>query len=154
MPIQKCLYILWLVGVVLSSGCSTVAEYADYVPGVYKLEIDQGNVISREMVDQLRPHMTKRQVKFIMGSPLLVDVFHQERWDYIYSEQQPGEAREQTKLSLFFEGDNLVGVQGDYRPTSTLVEIENKESMVDVPKRVEDKTLWQIIRSWFGFEEA
>ena len=69
------------VGLLALAGCS--------FPGVYKIDIQQGNVVTQDMIDQLRPGMTRRQVRFIMGNPLLVDTFHANRWDYLYS-LQPG----------------------------------------------------------------
>ncbi len=122
------------------AGCTTVMEN---LPGVYSLDIQQGNVINQEIVDQLRPNMTKRQVLYIMGSSMLVDVFHQQRWDYLYSEQPGGESRVQKRLSLFFNGDRLIGVQGDFRPSALPVVAESKETTVDIPKRNLEKTMWE-----------
>jgi len=112
------------------------------LPGVYSLEIQQGNIVNQEMIDQLRPNMTKRQVLYIMGSPMLVDIFHQKRWDYLYSTQPGGEARRQKRLSLFFDGDTLIGVQGDFRPSTLAVVRKSNESSVELPKRNLDNTLW------------
>jgi len=67
------------VGLLALAGCS--------FPGVYKIDIQQGNVVTQDMIDQLRPGMTRRQVRFIMGNPLLTDTFHADRWDYLYSIQ-------------------------------------------------------------------
>ena len=85
-------------------------------PGVYKIDIHQGNVVTQEMVDQLRPGMTTRQVRFIMGTPLLQDTFAPERWDYLYSMQAGHNPREQERISLTFENDRLVGLAGDFVP--------------------------------------
>lgn len=122
------------------------------LPGVYSLDIQQGNIINQEMIDQLRPKMTKRQVLYIMGSSMLVDVFHQKRWDYLYSEQPGGEPRRQKRLSLFFDGDELIGVQGDFRPTTLPVIRKSNETTVDVPARNLEKTLWEKITSMFSDE--
>lgn len=93
----------------LSAGCS--------VPGVYKLDIQQGNIVTQDMVDQLRPGMTARQVRFIMGTPLIVDTFTPQRWDYLYSIQPGGGQRYQEQISLFFdEQEQLVGLMGDFMP--------------------------------------
>lgn len=86
-------------------------------PGVYKIGIPQGNIITQEMVDQLRPGMTKRQVIFVMGTPLVRDPFHQDRWDYIYSYQPGGGVRGQERVSVFFENDQLVRFTGDFVPS-------------------------------------
>lgn len=86
-------------------------------PKVYKMDIQQGNVVTQEMVDQLRPGMTPRQVRFIMGSPLITDTFHPDRWDYLYSFQAAGSRRQQERISLIFGKDSqLVGLGGDFMP--------------------------------------
>jgi len=123
------------------------------LPGVYSLDIQQGNIISQETIDQLRPKMTKRQVLYIMGSSMLVDVFHQKRWDYLYSEQPGGEARKQKRLSLYFNGDELIGVQGDFRPSTLPVIKQSKETTVIVPPRDLEKTLWEKITGLFDDDE-
>ncbi|TWH77406.1 Beta-barrel assembly machine subunit BamE [Azomonas agilis] len=87
------------------------------IPHVYKMDIQQGNVITQDMVDQLRPGMTQRQVRFIMGSPLMTDTFHPKRWDYLYSFQAGGTRRQQERISLVFGKDNqLIGLAGDFMP--------------------------------------
>ncbi|PKM33348.1 MAG: outer membrane protein assembly factor BamE, partial [Gammaproteobacteria bacterium HGW-Gammaproteobacteria-10] len=138
-----------LAGGLTLAACTPIMEN---LPGVYKIDIQQGNIINQEIIDQLRPGMNKRQVLYIMGSPMLVDVFHKERWDYIYSEQKEGDARLQKKASLYFEGDNLVGIQGDFRPGSKPFEKISHETTVELPKREFEKTLWQKISSLFGMD--
>lgn len=129
--------------------CSTILNN---LPGVYTLDIEQGNIIDQSMVNQLRPNMTKRQVLYIMGSPMLADAFHEKRWDYLYSEQPGGEDRVQKRVSLFFNGDNLMGVQGDFRPSSLPVVKESTEASVDVPKRDLERSMWEKISGMFGNE--
>jgi outer membrane protein assembly factor BamE len=87
-------------------------------PGVYKIDIRQGNIITQEMVDQLRPGMTKRQVIFVMGTPLVADPFHQNRWDYIYNFQPGGGERVGERLTVYFEDDLLYSISGDFAPTT------------------------------------
>lgn len=87
-------------------------------PGVYKIAIPQGNIITQEMIDQLRPGMTKRQVIFVMGTPLVRDPFHQDRWDYVYNFQPGGGVRGQERVTVFFENDALINFTGDFVPTS------------------------------------
>jgi len=128
------------------TACETIMTN---MPGVYKIDIEQGNMIDQAMVDQLRPNMTKRQVLYIMGSPMITDTFHERRWDYLYSDQPGGEARVQKRLSLYFDGDNLVGVQGDFHPSAMPVIKESTETTVDVPKRQLDSTMWEKITSLF-----
>ena len=93
-----------IVSHLLLTSCSYILNN---LPGVYTIDIQQGNIVDQDMVDQLRPNMTERQVLYILGSPMLVDTFHQKRWDYLYSNQPGGEERQQKKISIFFNDDNL-----------------------------------------------
>ena len=86
-------------------------------PGVYKISIPQGNIITQDMVDQLRPGMSKRQVVFVMGTPLVRDPYFQDRWDYVYNFQPGGGERGQERLSIFFVDDQMVSFEGDFVPT-------------------------------------
>jgi outer membrane protein assembly factor BamE len=120
------------------------------LPGVYSLDIQQGNIVDQAMIDQLRPSMSKRQVLYIMGSPMLVDVFHQNRWDYIYSDQPSGEERQQKRMTLFFDNDQVVGIQGDFKPSAISAIKRTPEMTVNVPKRYLERTLWEKITGLFG----
>lgn len=106
--LSLCLGALTTLGL---SACS-VPQLA--FPGVYRINIPQGNIISQEMVDQLRPGLTKQQVNFILGTPLIRDTFDQDRWDYLYSFQRGGGERVQERLSVFFENGELVSIGGDF----------------------------------------
>lgn len=83
----------------------------------YKLDVQQGNVITQEMVSQLKPGMTKSQVRFIMGTPLLTDAFHKDRWDYVYRFEKSGKLVENRRIALLFEADKLKRIVGDVVPT-------------------------------------
>jgi len=88
------------------------------VPGVtpYRMVIQQGNFISQEMVSQLKPGMTKEQVRFILGTPLVNDIFHADRWDYVFYRETADGKREQRNLSVVFEKEKLARVLGDLLP--------------------------------------
>jgi len=88
------------------------------VPGVtpYRMVIQQGNFISQEMLSQLKPGMSKEQVRFILGTPLVTDIFHADRWDYVFYRELPNGKREQRNLSVVFEKDKLARVLGDLMP--------------------------------------
>ncbi len=89
----------------LFTGCS-------FLPHIlYKIDVQQGNVVSDEMLETLTLGMTKSQVLFVMGSPLIVDAFRQNRWDYVYLMREQGELSEHKRLTLFFEGDTLVNIE-------------------------------------------
>ena len=148
---SKLLPLFTLLGAVFLSSCTTIAEH---FPGVYAIDVNQGNIIDQDMINQLRPNMNKRQVLFIMGSPMLVDVFHKKRWEYIYSEQKGGEARLQSRISLFFDQDNLVSVQGDFKPSEFAVVRPSLDTTVDVPKRPDDKTVFGEIANFFSSDDT
>lgn len=101
--------LLTIVTVLFLSGCTQF-------PGVYKLDIPQGNVIDQEMVDKLQPGMTPNQVQFIMGTPIIEDTFNANRWDYIYTMKKPDQTPTQSRVSLFFANGTLSNIKGDYRP--------------------------------------
>ncbi|MCK5728624.1 MAG: outer membrane protein assembly factor BamE [Methylococcales bacterium] len=134
------LIFIWL-GCLLIASCTTILNN---LPGVYRIDIQQGNRVNQEMINQLRPQMNKRQVLYIMGSPMLVDIFHKTRWDYLYSSQHGTDDRKQKRISLYFDGDILTTVQGDFKPDSSVEKI-SKEVTVDVPERDLDKTMWEKI---------
>lgn len=94
----------------------------------YKLDVQQGNVVTSKMLLQLRPGMTKSQVRFIMGTPLIQDSFHDKRWDYVYQLRENGKITEQRRVILDFENELLKSVRGDVTPTST-----DKSKDTDVP---------------------
>ena len=91
---------------------------APKVPGItpYRMVIQQGNFISQEMVSQLKPGMAKEQVRFILGTPLVTDIFHADRWDYVFFREAPDGKREQRNLSVVFDNGKLVRVLGDLLP--------------------------------------
>jgi len=93
------------------SGCSSVPR----IVNEYKIDVQQGNVLTQEMVSQLKPGLTKDQVRFILGTPVLTDVFHSSRWDYVYRLQKGNTgAVEVRKFTAFFDAsDKLVRVAGD-----------------------------------------
>ena len=88
------------------------------IPGVtpYRMVIQQGNFISQEMVSQLKPGMTKEQVRFVLGTPLVTDIFHADRWDYVFFREMPDGKRDQRNLSVVFENSKLARVLGDLLP--------------------------------------
>jgi outer membrane protein assembly factor BamE len=143
--------VFWL-GLIASLTCTACGTVLSNLPGIYKLDIEQGNMLDQSMIDQLRPNMSKRQVQFIMGTPMIVDIFHDERWDYIYSKEPSGEDRVQKRVSLYFKGDNLQSVQGDFRPSSMPVVKPSTETSIELPKREFDQSMWQKVANLFGFD--
>lgn len=113
---------------------AAAAAACSKIPGIYRIDIQQGNIVTQEQVSQLERGMDKRKVQFVLGTPLIVDVFHQDRWDYLYSFQEGGGGRVQRRLSVFFEDDRLVRVEGDVEPAKGMPEEPGrKETVVTVP---------------------
>lgn len=110
-----------LFSTTLLTGCASSTDSGSKLisfPGAYKIDIQQGNVITQEMINQLRPGMTRAQVQYVMGTPLVEDTFNRDRWDYVYSLQPGGKEREQKTVTLLFDNDQLSSIQGDLRPES------------------------------------
>ncbi|WP_240342534.1 outer membrane protein assembly factor BamE [Methylococcus sp. EFPC2] len=142
---------LVIAGALVLSACSSASldRLGDSLPGVYRMDIHQGNIVTQEMVDQLKPGMNQRQVAFILGTPLVKDPFHDERWDYLYSNEPGGKVRMQKRITLVFEKDELASLQGDFKP-GDLPSIEpNKEVTVNIPKIEREKTLWETLTGVF-----
>jgi outer membrane protein assembly factor BamE len=80
----------------------------------YRIEIQQGNYVTQEMVVQLKPGLTRDQVRYVMGTPLLNDIFHEERWDYVFVRQRANSRDvEYRRIAVFFEDGKLKRVDGD-----------------------------------------
>ena len=85
---------------------------------LYKPEVQQGTLLSAEMLANLKPDMTRRQVRLLLGSPPVSDTFHPERWDYVYSMSLAGEKVTPQHLTLYFRNDTLVRAEGDLAPAA------------------------------------
>jgi outer membrane protein assembly factor BamE len=96
------------------------------IPRVYKLSVQQGNVITQEMVDRLDPGMTRNQVEFVMGRPVLEDPFDDDQWVYLYTLEVPDVFIQAFKMVLIFEEDTLVSITGDYVPTTAEEKAQNE----------------------------
>ena len=119
---------------VLCASCGTV------LPTVkpYKLDVQQGNVVTSKMLLQLRPGMSKSQVRFVMGTPLIQDSFHGNRWDYVYQMREKGKIIEQRRVILDFEGEALKAVRGDVIPKGS--ELKAEEGSTNSGTRVINPT--------------
>ena len=114
------LALAFVVTLPLASACSTWQEYVPDIRrmGVYKLDINQGNYITQDMVDKLREGQTKQQVRLILGTPLVVSAFRDSQWDYVYEYTRQGRRVEQRKFIVYFSGDKLARWEGDELPVS------------------------------------
>lgn len=108
---------IFFISLVFLSACTKSFDGGYELPLLYKIDIQQGNVIEQEMLDRLKPGMDKNQVKFVMGTPVIIDPFHNNRWEYIFSFQEGGGIREQRHITLHFDEDEekLTHVTGDIK---------------------------------------
>ena len=97
---QKLLISLSLCATLFIAGCS-----------VHKLEIQQGNLVTADALEQLQIGMTRKQVKFLLGTPLIQDPFHHDRWDYLYTLKISRQPLQRQRLTLYFEGDTLSRIE-------------------------------------------
>jgi outer membrane protein assembly factor BamE len=112
-------------GLVLQ-GCSSLKDFSlVYVP-----DIQQGNIVTPEMVAELKTGMSKRQVRFVLGTPTLIDVFHQDRWDYTFSLKQRNLPAEIKHFSVFFVDDSLDRYAGDIKPAKNPEKLKDKKEIV------------------------
>lgn len=104
---------MWVIlaAAIALPGCGFVG-----FPGVYKIDVEQGNLVDQKMIEQLERGMSRRQVRFIMGSPLIEDTFNPDRWDYPYVIRNGGNIIRKAQVSVVFDGDRLIEVRGDYLP--------------------------------------
>jgi outer membrane protein assembly factor BamE len=94
------------------AACSTANKVTNYV-SPYRIDVRQGNLVSQDMVAQLKLGQTREQVRFILGSPLVADVFHADRWDYVYTFRKGQEPAQQRRVVVFFEDNKLIRIGGD-----------------------------------------
>ncbi|HET7402604.1 MAG TPA: outer membrane protein assembly factor BamE [Usitatibacter sp.] len=83
---------------------------------VYKIDVQQGNYVTEDVVARVKTGMTKAEVRQILGTPLVADIFHANRWDYYFSSVKNHKAENRTLLSVFFESDKVVAVKGESHP--------------------------------------
>lgn len=132
------------LAVVLVSSLTACSSFR--FPGVYKVGIQQGHIITQEMVEQLKLGMSKRQVRFVLGNTLLPDTFNDDRWDYPYSVRRGSQGKiTQYLYSVHFENDKLVKTEGDYLPGKAPLSGEESKKYLDdmqrdVPVPTEDST--------------
>ena len=114
------------------------------MPRVHKITVQQGNVITQEMIDRLKPGMARSQVAFIMGEPVFKNAFDDNRWDYVYTIDLPDVFSKEQRVSLFFVEDMLAYFTGDLYPTEPEEEedvaTDIEEAPDDDPGVAEDDT--------------
>jgi outer membrane protein assembly factor BamE len=118
-------------------GCSSAPSITSYLTP-YRIDVRQGNMVTQEMVAQLKPGLSKDQVRFILGTPLVADMFHADRWDYVYR-FQPGRDfndAQQRRLVVFFEDGKLARLTGDVVANQANANAESAKPtgrVIDIP---------------------
>ena len=124
---------------VLLSGCETANRTANRTITAlspYRFDVVQGNFVAKEQVQMLQKGMSRRQVRDVLGTPLVASVFHANRWDYAFTLRRQGAEPQQRKISVFFDGDAMVRFQADEMPTEAefAARIDNRRIDIKVPK--------------------
>src|SRR5262249_31491448 len=120
---KRALLALPLAAALLAS-CRSAPDVTKVMPAAiqpYRMTVQQGNFISSDAITQLKPGMTKEQVRFRLGTPLVTDIFHADRWDYVFTLEVPNKKREQRNLSVYFEDGKLTRLVGDLLPSESEV---------------------------------
>lgn len=109
------------------------------IPKVYKLTVQQGNIVTQDMIDELKPGMTKRQVAYVMGTPLIRSPYQQDRWDYIYTLERRDEVVKTYQVTTFFDGNTYTHFEGEVpqedKPEDQQEVLEEKktDNLLDIP---------------------
>ena len=124
---------------------------------VHKIDVQQGNVITQDEVNLLEPGMNRRQVQYIMGSPMIADVFHQDRWDYVYLLQPGYGEKTEDRVTLFFDNDQLSRITGTLHPDeagSAAPSRPRQVTLVVPPEERVDPGIFNKIWHWMTFRKV
>lgn len=116
-----------------SSGASAINPANWITP--YKIDVIQGNFVSREQIELLKPGLSREQVKGLLGTPLLASLFHADRWDYVFTLKRQGVEPQSYKYTVFFKDDQLVRFEGDTMPTEAefISSLDSRRKLGKVP---------------------
>ena len=122
--------------ILLVTLCALMLNSCGFFPGVRKLNVQQGHIITPDMASQLKMGMSKRQVRFVLGNTLLPDTFNDNRWDYFYSLKRGSDGSYTQHLyTVYFENDKLVKTEGDHLPGPAPLSEDKSEKYLDNAKR-------------------
>jgi len=127
-----------------TGGCATADKYMPTWRsfGVYKMDVNQGNYLSQDMVDKLKVGMTQAQVKQVLGTPLVASPFRADRWDYIYEYSQQGRVTEHRTFTVWFADSKLARWEGDALP-ETVLDLNRSASAKALPSNAPgEKSAW------------
>ncbi len=125
---------LLILSILMIGACSSLK-----FPGVYRIPIQQGNYIEEEMVQQLEKGMTKRQVRYILGSPMVEDTFNQDRWDYFYNVKRGDEVLSENHFIVYFDKDSVSHWEGGVTADTKQLNAEREEALDTTRKKEEAK---------------
>ena len=131
-------FALALAAAAAASGCGGFDRASFVITDAitpYRVEVIQGNFISKEQVDALRAGLSRQQVREVLGTPLVMDLFHADRWDYVFTIRRQGVAPQARRLTVFFKGDALERFEGDTMPNEAefVATLDNKRKGASVP---------------------
>jgi outer membrane protein assembly factor BamE len=108
-----------LLAATLFAGCSSLQSSDNFLGFItpYRVEVVQGNVLTKEQVALIKPGQTRAQVREVLGSPLLTDTFHADRWDYVFTIRRQGTEPQQRKVVVLFDGDKLKSISAQDLPS-------------------------------------
>ncbi len=123
----------------LLSGCGVV----------YKMEVNQGNYVTQDMVDKLKAGQTRQQVKFILGTPATESVFHKDRWDYNFSLERRGSKITSHQMTVQFDGDALKSWEVKNLPKESVVDRDPAYALIDKDGKAPGKSWWESLTGWW-----
>jgi outer membrane protein assembly factor BamE len=147
---KKLLIIFTGIATLISGGCSRLHL-------VHRIDVQQGNVVTQEKVNKLELGMNRNQVQFVMGTPMLAGVFHQDRWNYVYYLKPGYEDPQEQQIILFFENDTLARIEGSMKPSTEPLPDEQTTgvtSLVVPPEERVPPGLFNKIWHWITFRKA
>ena len=143
---RRFIAVLSIMASCLITGCSWAPSL-----GVYKIDVNQGNFVTQDAVEKLKAGQTKSQVRLILGTPLIADAFHGNRWDYVYRYEQQGRVLDDRKFVVEFQEEKLARWSGDSVPVSPIrgYSGERKEG-VTTTLSTDNDGWWRRIRDFLG----
>ncbi|GAB3366596.1 MULTISPECIES: outer membrane protein assembly factor BamE [Giesbergeria] len=129
------LILLWGASLAACGSLDGTGERLASVVTPYRVDVVQGNFVSREQVEALQPGMGRQQVRDILGTPLVTSLFHADRWEYVFTLRRPGVEAQTRKLTVFFKEDTLLRFEGDEMPSESefVATLGNRKKAPEVP---------------------
>ena len=115
--LRPCLIVAAAIGLAACGGFNSASNRIAGVVTPYKMDIVQGNFVSKEQAAALQPGMSRGQVRDLLGTPLLTSMFHADRWDYVFTFKRQGTQPQARKVTVHFKGDALERFEADELPT-------------------------------------